>query len=48
MISWIEQGRLPEKTETGGKAREIIVVDSMFDPEVFKMKAANRNQIREV
>ena len=51
VISWIEQGRLPEKTETRGKAREVLVVCSMLDPEVFKMKdgvllftkAANRN-----
>ena len=38
VISWIEQGRLPEKTETRGKTREVLVVRSMFDPEVFKMK----------
>ena len=39
-----------------GKAREVLVARSMFDPEVFKMKdrvlmftkAANKNQIREV
>ena len=38
IISWIEQGQLPEKTETRGKAREVLVACSMFDPEVFKMK----------
>ena len=51
MISWIEQGRLPEKTETRGKAREVLVACSMFYPEVFKIKdrvlmfskATNRN-----
>ena len=56
MISWIEQGQLPEKTETRGKAREVLVARSMFNPEVFKMmdgvlmftKVANRNWIREV
>ena len=54
MIIWKEQGQLREKTETRGKAREVLVVGSMFDPEVFKMKdgvlmftkAANRNRIR--
>ena len=56
VISWVEQGRLPEKAETRGKAREVLVACSMLDPEVFKMrdkvlmftKAANRNQIGEV
>ena len=56
MISWVEKGQLPEKGETRGKAREVLVASSMFDPEVFKMKdgvlmftkAANRNGIREV
>ena len=56
VISWIEQGQLPEKTETRGEAREVLLARSMFDPELFKMKdgvlmftkAANRNQIREV
>ena len=41
---------------TKGKAREVLVACSMFDPEVLKMKdlvlmftkAANRNWIREV
>ena len=45
-----------EKAETRGKAREVLVVHSMFNPEVFKMKdevlmltkAANRNLIGEV
>ena len=56
VISWVEKGQLPEKGETRGKAREVLVASSMFDPEVFKMKdgvlmftkAANRNRIREV
>ena len=56
MISWIEQEQLQEKTETRGKAREVLVPCSIFDPEVFKMKdgvlmftkAANKNQIREI
>ena len=56
VISWMKQGRLPEKTETRGKAREVLVALSMFDPEVFKMKdgvlmftkAANQNWIGEV
>ena len=56
VISWIEKGQLPEKVETRGKAREVLVAGSRFDPAVFKMKdgvlmftkAANRNQIREV
>ena len=38
VISWVEQGRVPEKKETRGKAREVLVASSMFDPEVFKMK----------
>ena len=38
VISWIEQGPLQEKTETRDKEREVLVVRSMFDPEVFKMK----------
>ena len=56
VISWVEQGRVPEKTVTRGKAREVLVAHSMFDPKVFKMKsgvlmftkAANKNQIGEV
>ena len=56
VISWVEQGCIPEKTETRGKAREVLVVRSMFDPTVFKMKervlfftkAANKNPIGEV
>ena len=56
MISWVEQGCVPEKKETRGKAREVLVASSMFNPEVFKMedgvlmftKAANRNRIGEV
>ena len=52
MISWVEQGPVPEKTETRGKARKVLVSHSMFDPEIFKMKggvlmftkAANKNQ----
>ena len=38
VISWIELGWLPEKTETRDKARELLVACSMFDPKVFKMK----------
>ena len=53
MISWVEQGCVPEKKETRGKEREVLVACSMFDPKVFKMKdgvlmftkAANRNRI---
>ena len=45
-----------QNAETRGKAMEVLVSCSMFDPEVFKMrdgvlmftKAANRNQIEEV
>ena len=56
MISWVEKGQLPEKAETRGKAREVLVAHSMFDPAVVKMingllmftKAANRNQTGEV
>ena len=56
MISWVEQGRVPEKAETRGKARKVLVACSLFDPEVFKMrdrvlmfkKAANRNWMGEV
>ena len=56
VISWVEQGWMPEKAETRSKAREILVARSMFDPEVFKMrdrvlmftKAANRNRVGEV
>ena len=56
MISLVEQGRVPEKKETRGKTREVLVARSMFNPEVFKMKdgvlmftkAANRNRIGEV
>ena len=53
---WVEQKRVPEKTETRGKARKVLVACSMLDPEVFKMKdgvlmfamAANWNLIGEV
>ena len=56
MISWVEKGQLPEKAETRGKTREVLVARSMFDPKVFKMKdgvlmftkAANKNPIGEV
>ena len=37
-ISWVEQGRVLEKAETRGKAREVLVTCSMFDPAVFKMR----------
>ena len=54
-ISWVEKGQIPEKVETRGKAREVLVACSIFDPAVFKMKdgvlmftkAANRNQTGE-
>ena len=56
MISWVEKGQLLEKAETQGKAREVLVAHSIFDPAAFKMKdgvlmftkAANRNQTEEV
>ena len=56
VISWVEQGQVPEKAEVRGRPREVWVACSMFDPEVFKMrdgvlmftKAANRNQMGEV
>ena len=56
VISWVEQGHVLEKKKTRGKAREVLVARSMFDPKVFKMKdgllmftkAANRNWIGEV
>ena len=56
MISLVEKGQLPEKAENRGKAREVLVASSIFDPAVFKMKngvlmftkAANKNQIGEV
>ena len=56
MISWVETGQLPEKSETRGKAREVLVAPSLFNPEVFKMKdgvllftkADNKNRIGEV
>ena len=38
VISWEEQGHVPEKTETRGKEREVLVARSMFDPPVFKVK----------
>ena len=37
-ISWVEQGRVSEKTETRGKAKEVLVVCYMFAPDIFKMK----------
>ena len=56
MINWVEKGQLPKKSETRGKAREVLVACSMFDPEVFIMKdgvlmftkAANKNRIEEM
>ena len=56
MISWVANGHLPEKAKTRGKASEVLVARSMFDPTVYKMKdgvlmftkAANRNQVGEV
>ena len=49
-------GCIHEKMETRGKAREVLVARSMFDPAVFKMKdgvlmvtkAANKNRIEKV
>ena len=38
VITWVGQGCVPEKTEFRGKAREVLVTRSMFDPEIFKMK----------
>ena len=38
VISWVEKGQLPEKAETQGKAREVLVARSIFDPAVFKTK----------
>ena len=38
VISWVEQEHVQEKTETRGKAREVLVAHPMFDPELFKMK----------
>ena len=32
VISWVEQGQVPKKAETRGKAREVLVACSMFDP----------------
>ena len=52
VISWVEKGKLPEKTRD--KAKDFLVECSMFDPESFKMKdgvftkAANKNRIEEV
>ena len=51
-----EVGQEKEKAETRGKASEVLVASSMFDPTVFKMKdgvlmftkAANKNQVIEV
>ena len=56
MISWVEKGQLPEKAGARGKAREVLVACSMFNPAVFKMKdgvlmftkAADRNLVVEV
>ena len=53
VISWVEQGHVQKKTETRGKAKEVLVAISMFDQEIFKIKegvlmftkAANKNQI---
>ena len=38
VISLVEKGQLPEKAETRGKAREVLVAHSIIDPTVFKMK----------
>ena len=39
VVSWVEQEHVPEKMETRGKAREVLVACFMFNPEVFQMKA---------
>ena len=31
VISWVEQGGVPEKRETRGKAREVLVALSMLE-----------------
>ena len=38
LISWVKQGRVPEKAETRGKAQKVLLAHSMFDLEVFKMR----------
>ena len=38
MISWVDKGQLPEKAETRGKAREVLVGCSIFNSAVFKIK----------
>ena len=38
VFSWVEKGQLPEKVEARGKAKEVLVARSMFDPTAFKMK----------
>ena len=56
MISWVEKVKLPDKVEARGKAREVLIACSMFDPAVFNMKdgvlmftkAANKNRVEEV
>ena len=48
-ISWVEKGQLPEMAETRGKAREVLLARSMFDPSVFKMKdGVLMNQVGEL
>ena len=56
MISWVEKGHMPDKSEARGRSREVLAARSVFDPTVFKMrdgvlmytKSANRNQAGEV
>ena len=53
MIQWVEARQIPEKAETRGKSREVLVARSMFDPEVFKMRErvllfTNQNQTGDV
>ena len=56
VISSVGQRCVPEKRETRGKVREVLVICSMFDPEIFKMKdrvlmftkAANKNRSGEM
>ena len=35
---WLGQGRVPEKTETRGKLKEVLLTRFMFDLNIFKMK----------
>ena len=56
VISWVEKGHMPDKSEARGRSREVLAAHLVFDPTVFKMrdgvlmytKSANRNQTGEV